>query len=246
MPSPQRIRIGILVPSSNTALEPLTTSILASLPHVTAHFSRFPVTTIGLTPTALSQFDPHKLVEAAQLLAHANVDIIGWSGTSSGWLGFAADDELCRLITEATGIPATTSILGLNKAIRILGVKRLGLVTPYLDDVQQAIIKNYKGIGVDAGAERHLGRTDNVRFAELGAETFDPMVDGVVKEGVDAVTVFCTNLAAAQYVERWEREYDVVVLDSVATVVWDALRMCDVDTSQIQGWGKLMDLNSTA
>jgi maleate isomerase len=64
--------------------------------------------------------------------------------------------------------------LGLNKAIKLLGVKRLGLVTPYVDDVQAAIVKNYKGIGVDASAERHLGRTDNVKFAELGAETFYP------------------------------------------------------------------------
>jgi maleate isomerase len=245
MASPARIRIGILVPSSNTALEPLTTSILASLPHVTAHFSRFPVTTIGLSSSALSQFEPHKLVEAAQLLAHAEVDVIGWSGTSSGWLGFAADEELCAMITEKTGTPATTSILGLNKAIKLLGVKSLGLVTPYVDDVQAAIVNNYKEIGVDASAERHLGRTDNVRFAELGAETFDPMVEGVVKEGVDAVTVFCTNLATAQFAERWEKEFGIPVLDSVTTVVWDALRMCGVDTSQIKGWGRLMELDSS-
>lgn len=149
------------------------------------------------------------------------------------------------MITEATGIPATTSILALNKALKKLGVKRLGLVTPYVDDVQEAIIRNYRAVGVDASVERHLSRSDNVKFAELGPETFDPMVEGVVKEGVDAVTTFCTNLSAAQYVERWEREYGVPVLDSVATVVWDALRICGVDTSQIKGWGRLMEIDTS-
>ncbi|KAF2790056.1 hypothetical protein K505DRAFT_312061 [Melanomma pulvis-pyrius CBS 109.77] len=245
MTTPKRLRIGILVPSSNTALEPLTNSILSSLPHITAHFSRFAVTTIGLSSSALSQFEPHKLIEAAQLLVHADVDIIGWSGTSAGWLGFAADEELCRLITEATTIPATTSILALNKALKKLGVTRLGLVTPYVEEVQEAIIRNYGAIGVDASVERHLSRSDNVKFAGLGPETFDPLVEGVVKEGVDAVTIFCTNLSAAQYVERWEREHGVPVLDSVATVVWDALRICGVDTSQIRGWGRLMEIDTS-
>src|SRR4051794_32438196 len=85
---PRRIRIGILVPSSNTALEPITTAICASLPvdkyNVTVHFSRFPVTTIALSSSALSQFDTEKILPAARLLADAGVDVIGWSGTSAG------------------------------------------------------------------------------------------------------------------------------------------------------------------
>lgn len=138
---------------------------------------------------------------------------------------------------------ATTSVLALNKCLAGLGIQKLGLVTPYLDDVQEAIIKNYEGIGIDARAERHLKRSDNVRFAELGAETFDPMVEDVVKEGAQAVSTFCTNLSAAQYAERWEAQFSVPVLDTVTTVVWDALRMCGVDTSQIKGWGKVMEID---
>jgi maleate isomerase len=243
MPPHRPTRIGILVPSSNTALEPLTTSLISTIPNTTVHFSRFSVTTIQLTPSALAQFEPQSIVAAARLLADAAVDVVGWSGTSSGWLGFAADEELCRLITEATGIRATTSVLALNKVLRKLGVRKLGLVTPYVDAVQDAIIRNYAAIGIDAKTERHLSRTDNVKFADLDAETFDSMVEAVVKEGVEAVTTFCTNFSAAQYVERWEREHGVPVLDTVTTVVWDALRMCGIDTSQIQGWGQIMALD---
>ncbi|PSN71001.1 hypothetical protein BS50DRAFT_570414 [Corynespora cassiicola Philippines] len=240
--SPKRIRIGILVPSSNTALEPLTTSIVSSLPNVTVHFTRIPVTSIALSSSALSQFDSENLLSAAGLLAHANVDVIGWSGTSSGWLGFSADEELCDLIKKNTGIPATTSVLALNKAMRILGVKKLGLVTPYLDDVQEAIVKNYGTIGVDASVEKHLKRSDNVHFAEIGSETFDPMVRDVAREGVQAVSTFCTNLSAAQYVDRWEREHQIPVFDTVTTVVWDALKICGIDTKQIKGWGTIMEI----
>lgn len=241
MPSPPKpIRLGILVPSSNTALEPLTQSLISALPNVTVHFSRFRVTSISLSAGALAQFDPAHLLAAAQLLADAGVDAIGWSGTSAGWLGFEADDRLCAAIAAATGRPATTSVLALNRALDAFGVAKLGLVTPYRDDVQAAIVENYRGLGVDARAERHLGREDNVLFADIGEDVLGRMVGEVVGEGVQAVTTFCTNLSAAGYVERWEREYGVPVFDTVTTVVWDLLRVCGVDTRQVNGWGRLM------
>src|SRR3954467_6594624 len=83
-----RTLLGMLTPSSNTALEPLTNAMVADLPGVSAHFSRFPVTEISLRDQALGQFDDSKILEAARLLADARVKVIGWNGTSSGWLGF--------------------------------------------------------------------------------------------------------------------------------------------------------------
>ena len=63
-------RLGMLTPSSNTVLEPVTVSMLRDLPDVTAHFSRFKVTEIALTDDALGQFDDTEILRAAELLAH--------------------------------------------------------------------------------------------------------------------------------------------------------------------------------
>ena len=57
---------------------------LAGLPEVSAHFSRFRVTEIALSGPALAQFDDAEILRAAELLAHAKVDVIAWNGTSSG------------------------------------------------------------------------------------------------------------------------------------------------------------------
>src|SRR6478672_1080981 len=74
------LRLGVLTPSSNTALEPLTSAIVQTLPDASVHFSRFKVTEIALARTALEQFDEEKILAAAELLADARVDVIGWSG----------------------------------------------------------------------------------------------------------------------------------------------------------------------
>jgi maleate isomerase len=245
------IKLGILVPSSNTNLEPLTFSILSSLPNVSVHFSRFPVTHIALSSTALSQFNDTAILAAAQLLADAQVDVIGWSGTSAGWLGFEADEKLCRSIEEKTGVRATTSVLALNRLLALVrpeakGELQFGLVTPYLDDVQAAIVSTYGEADYEVTAESHLNKTVNVEFAKVDEDTLDKQVEEVVgqlRSGAKVVSTFCTNLRAAQRVEYWEGKYEgLYVFDTTATVVWDMLRMAGVDYKGIKGWGKLFGL----
>jgi maleate isomerase len=235
----KRVLLGMLTPSSNTTLEPVTAAMLAGLPEVSAHFGRFKVTEIALSGRALGQFDDREILRAAELLSHAKPHCIGWNGTSSGWLGFEADERLCERITRATGIPACTSVLALNEIFRTTGVKRFGLVTPYRDDVQAKIAANYARSGFECVAERHLGLQDNFSFSEVSADRLRAMTREVARAKPQAITIFCTNLRGAPLVEELERELGIPVYDSIATVVWKSLGLAGVDTRRVQGWGSL-------
>ena len=235
----KRVLLGMLTPSSNTTLEPVTTAMVAGLPEVSAHFGRFRVTEIALSDRALGQFDDSEILRAAELLAHAKLDVIGWNGTSSGWLGFDADERLCARITEATGIPACTSVLALNEIFTLTGVTRFGLVTPYLDNVQAAIVRNYAGSGFECVAERHLGKQDNFSFSEVSADEIRAMVRDVAKAGPQAITIFCTNLRGAPLVEELEAEVGIPIYDTISTVVWKSLKLAGADPRRVTGWGSL-------
>ncbi|KAJ7880455.1 putative Asp/Glu racemase [Mycena leptocephala] len=244
---PKSLRLGILVPSSNTALEPLTSTIISQLsPNVTVHFSRFSVTKISLEASALLQFVSYgPIMAAARLLADAHVDIIGWSGTSGGWLGFDEDERFCQAITDELGVPATTSTLALNRALDLLEIKKFGLVTPYLDDVQARIVEVYSKAGYEVVAESHSRISTNVVIADVSEEMLDRQVKDVMEKGkgeVGAISTFCTNLIAAQRASKWEEEYGVPVLDTVSTVIWDMLRIKRYDKGAVKGWGKLFEL----
>jgi maleate isomerase len=236
---PQTLRLGVLTPSSNTALEPLTSALAAAIPGCSAHFSRFKVTEIALSTQALGQFDDSKILAAAELLADAEVDVIGWSGTSSGWLGFDADRRLVERIRERTGIPATTAVLALNDLLALRGVKRLALVTPYTADVQQKIVDNYRSIGIEVVAERHLGIRVNHDFALVEPERLMALMREVAASRPEAITTFCTNLRAAPLAEAVEAELDIPLLDTVSTTVWGLLREAGADPAQVSGWGEL-------
>jgi maleate isomerase len=240
---PVRKLLGMLTPSSNTTLEPVTTALLGGLPEVSAHFSRFKVTEIALSGQALAQFDLTGILAAADLLSHARCDVIGWSGTAAGWLGFDADQRLCEEIERRTGARACTSVLALNEIFERTGLRRFGLVTPYRADVQDAIVANYARAGYTCVAERHLDLQDNFSFSEVGPDQLRTMVREVLSgppaQRPEAVVILCTNLRGAPIVEALEDEFGVPVYDSIATVVWKALQMAGVDTRRVVGWGRL-------
>lgn len=235
----KRTLIGMLTPSSNTALEPITTMMLAGLPDASAHFGRFRVTQIALNDTALKQFDDSNILAAAELLADAELHAIAWNGTSSSWLGFDSDEKLCQRITERTGIPAGTSVLAINEILGATGARDIAFVTPYTDDVQARIDANYARAGFNVVAERHLGLSHNFSFSEVGEEEIVAMVREVAKAKPQAIIPLCTNLKAAPLVEQLEREIGIPIYDSISTAVWKCLKLAGVDPKRVAGWGRL-------
>lgn len=235
-------RIGMLTPSSNTVLEPLTSAMLQGVPDVTAHFGRFRVLKIALDADALNQFTSEPMLDAASMLADAKVHTICWNGTSSGWLGFDADDKLCDEIKERTGVSACTSVLALNEILQLTNATRIAFVTPYLDEIQSAIVDNYQSNGFSVIAEEHLQDAGNYSFGEYTEEKIADMCRKVAQHKPQAICVFCTNFRGAAVAPIIEKETGIPVYDTVSTALWKSLQVCDVKPSVIKGWGSIYDV----
>jgi maleate isomerase len=232
-------RIGMLTPSSNTVLEPVTAQLLAGHSDLTAHFSRFKVTEIALSEGALAQFDSTEILRAAELLAHAKVDVIAWNGTSASWLGIEQDIRLKAEIEAATGIRASTCILSLVDILRRLGATRQALVTPYTGDVQAKIVATYAAAGIECPVEHHLGLSDNFSFALTSRAGIRRMIEACLPENPDVVTILCTNMNGAKLASELEGERGPIILDSVSVTLWGCLMEIGMRPDKIAGWGRI-------
>ncbi|MBB6405537.1 aspartate/glutamate racemase family protein [Arthrobacter sp. AZCC_0090] len=240
MPSAHRpTRIGMIVPSSNTCLEPQSYRILGDRQDVTIHFTRIPVTRIALDDSSDKQFDSAVMREAAALLATADVDVIAWNGTSGSWLGAAHDEALVREITEATGIPATTSTLAYLEAFKTFGTERIGMFTPYTGDVNDAVIESYAREGIKTVDHRHLNLSDNESFARVTDAEMLPGSLELAASNPDALIYLCTNLYGANITAEVEEATGVPVLDSVAVTLWHCLRLAGAPLLAPR-WGRLL------
>ncbi len=232
-------RIGMIVPSSNTCLEPQTYRILGNRTDVTVHFTRIPVTRIALDDSSDRQFDAAVMREAGRLLATADVDVIAWNGTSGSWLGSDHDRELVAEITDATGVPATTSTLAYLEAFRASATERIALFTPYTEDVNRQIIASYEREGIKTVDHRALGLSDNESFARVTDDDMRPGSREMAAAAPDALIYLCTNLYGANITAEIEESTGVAVLDSVAVTLWHALKLANAPLLEPR-WGRLL------
>ena len=240
LPSGRSVRIGMIVPSSNTCLEPQSYRILGERSDVTVHFTRVEVTRIALDDASNRQFELDTMTAAAQSLLTADVDVIAWNGTSGSWLGADHDRAMVRRITEATGLPATTSTLAYLDAFTAFGLRRLALLTPYTADVNEAIARAYGAEGLNVVSEHHLGLSVNESFARVVPEDLVLPSMALAADGnPEALIYLCTNLYGAPVVEKVELASGIPVLDSVAVTLWKCLQLTGAAGLDRQ-WGKLL------
>ncbi len=224
--------VGIIVPSSNTVMEPLLASLLAD-PGIRLHHTRLRVTRIGLDETALGQFDRRAMLEAARLLADAGVKLICWGGTSGSWLGIDGDLALCAEIADTTGVVATTSTLALIDALIAVNAGRIGLAVPYTNDVTAAIIECYANVGISCAGAVNLGLEDNAAFADVPAHQVDEMVRTAAVPAAQAIALVCTNMTIAPRSSALEATLGVPVVDSIAATAWQIRTLLGLSSRRI-------------
>lgn len=233
------VRIGMITPSSNTCLEPMTYRILGGRDDVTVNSTRIPVTRIALDAESNHQFDMRTMCQAAELLATAQVDVIVWNGTAGSWLGPNHDREIVEEIKNVTGISATTSTLAFVDAFVRFGLTRIGLITPYTTHVNNRIVVVYRTLGVEVINSVALGLSNNHSYAAVGPEDLLPASRQLAAGRPDAIVYLCTNLHGALLAQKIEEETGVPVLDSVAVTLWECLGVTGAPLLD-QRWGRLL------
>jgi maleate isomerase len=229
----QGLRIGLLVPSSNTTMEP---DFYAMAPMgVTVHTARM----------RLSQGTPEALIRMAEdteggagLLADAGVDIIVYGCTTGSLVGGVEWEEgLVGRIEEETGIPAVSTSSAVVEALRTLGAKRIGVATPYSEELNGLEKSFLEDLGFQVTGIRGLSLLDNLDIGRVGRGTLEDITREVADDA-DAVFISCTNLPAVGLIEEFEKEFNRPVVTSNQASMWAALR--GSVSPGVNGFGELM------
>ncbi|MCZ8149102.1 MAG: Asp/Glu/hydantoin racemase [Roseomonas sp.] len=235
-------RIGMMVPSSNIVAEPVTAAMLEGVAGVTLHVTRFRVTRLDTSAEALAQFQTDPLFSAADLLMDAKMNAVCLNATAACYTGMQHDRALVAAM-RARGIAADTAMLALLDLLRAMGATRIGLVTPFLHDVQEATIRVLAEEGIAVVAERHFNDPGNFSFARFDETAVTALTREVAAApGVQAVAIISTNLRGARPAVTVEAETGIAVLDTCATALWGALRCAGVSPSVVRGWGRLFEV----
>ena len=228
-------RIGLLVPSSNTTVEP---EFYRALPKdVTLHVARLHLAQIATDSIASMVGD----IEArSRDLATADVDVIVLGAAAPSFLkGLGYDREMAQKITAASGKPATTTSTALIEALRHLGVSRVVLGAAY-DDKVNAIAKTFLEVnGFNVLAAHGLGLVDNLVVGRLDESSAYELARKIDRPDAEAIVLACTNWKTMDAIERLERELGKPVVSTTQVSIWAALRAIG-RIEGVPGYGRLL------
>lgn len=228
-------RIGLLVPSSNTTVEP---EFYRALPaHVTLHVARLPLTQIN-PESILGMVE--ELEKQSRNLASADVDVIVLGATAPSFLkGLGYDREIAARIERSTGKRATTTSTALIEAIRHLGLQRVVLGSAYDENVNAIARSFLEANGVTVLDARGLGLVDNLVVGRLDDSSACELARKIDRPDAQGIVLACTNWRTMGMIERLERELAKPVISTTQVSVWAALRALGEEEG-IEGYGRLL------
>ena len=225
-------RIGLLLPSSNTTMEPDLYSMAPK--DVTVHTARMLLR--GVTPEGLEEM-AGEATRAAQLLKTADVDILVYGCTSGSLIrGVEWEKSLRRRLEETAGVSAVTTAGAVVEGLRTLGAKRVSVFTPYTDVVNMHERSFLEAHGYRVDTMRGLGLTDNQRIGRVSGERLEAFIEPA--HGSNAVFVSCTNLPVVHLIDALEERHRLPFVTSNQATMWAALR--GLHSSNLDGYGSLL------
>jgi maleate isomerase len=187
-----------MIPSSNTTME---VDFGRDLPDgTTLHTARMFLedTTVAEENRMLDEF----ALPAARDLGTIRPDIVVFGCTSAGALrGNDFDASLCAQIAELAGAPVVSTIASVRAAIAAAGAKSVGVITPYVDELNRKIRASLEADGTEVAAITGLGIVSNLEIGGISPEQIVAFAVRALGElaaagRIDLVFASCTNFAA--------------------------------------------------
>ena len=241
----KRIRIGVMVPSTNTTCE-ADFQMVASQ-NVTIHGSRLWMTNDFGGDEDFDRMNS-EIESAARYLATANVDAISYGCTTgSFYKGPGWDEDMMKLIEKVSGVPAAATSPSVVQALRFFGAKRISVATPYPDYNNQKLRAYLEAMGFEVlnlEGEPVAAASGNQGINDQEPESVVEFAASICRDDADALLCSCTAWRSLEAVEELEKLTGKPVVSSNQASIWATYRNLGI-TEPIKGYGRLMESLST-
>ena len=206
-------RIALMVPINNTTM---AKELVDWLPKGTdCQTLKIPRGQGMLTRETIPSYKAQAL-SLAQTLLGQPIQALAYGCTAASFLsGAQGDAALCAELSQQINKPVVTTARSMVLALHAQGAQRIGLVTPYHDEVNDQLKRFLADSGIDVLAFDSL-RAPNVEA--LGRITSDEVADlarRVMTDACDAMFIACSQLPTFDILHSLSSEFGRPVLSSI-------------------------------
>jgi maleate cis-trans isomerase len=223
---------GVLIPSTNTTVEMECRLLPATYQ---AH--------VGRLMSSGGSFSPSRdedIEYQSRLLGTAKVEMVILAQTSASLFAEDYDDAVTKRMSVGAGVPAITSAQAVGRAVRALGARRVAIVSPYSDAVNERAARYFETKhGLDTIALEGFGATDAYAIGKLGPQNARDAFARIDRPEIEVFVVPGGNFPTMSSVASWEREFGKPVVTTNQASIWAMLRAFN-SGDRLPAFGRLL------
>ncbi|MEM7426388.1 MAG: Asp/Glu racemase [Pseudomonadota bacterium] len=237
-----RARIGVVVPVSNTNLEP--DMQLMRPDGASMHFARAGGYDLDEVPDAaqMKKLALNSLGSVMTDLAAARPDVVLYGCTSATLAhGPEFDREFCGKISAITGAPAITAAGSLVQALTAMDIRKIAFSSPYVAALNDDAIGFLGACGFETVSRMDVNEDlGNYGQGELTPDEVFDLGTGADSADAEALVLSCTDMRAVETITRLEAELGKPVITSNQAMIFAASLQLGLEPAHVPEYGQLL------
>ncbi|ETW97574.1 MAG: hypothetical protein ETSY1_22135, partial [Candidatus Entotheonella factor] len=177
----------------------------------------------------------------ARMLGTAKVEVVCLAQTSASLFDDNYDATTKRRMSEAAGVPSLTSAEAIGQAVRALGARRIGLVSPYSQEVISCAKQYYeRRYGLDVLAMEGFDATDAYAIGTLSADRAVQAFARMNRPEIEVLVVPGGNFPTMPSIAEWEQQLQKPVVTTNQAALWAMMGVMKV-AEPLSGLGRLLE-----
>jgi maleate isomerase len=223
----RRAAIGLLVLATDSTIEHEWRGLLTQ--DGVAFYESRVFNSADISPESLMEMDGRIAAGVALLRPSERIDVVAFGCTSASMV-IGEEKVFGRIREVRAGVACTTPITAALAALKSLGVKRAGLLTPYVRSINESMRGYMEQRGVAITRMASFEHANDNEVARIDANSLRQAVERLAQApDVDAIFVSCTSLRIAGLIPEIEAQVGKPVISSNHAMAWHALRLAGVD-----------------
>lgn len=177
---------------------------------------------------------------AAGILPQRGVDAMIFGCTSA--VAVIGEAEITERVQQAhPEVHCTNPVTAATAALSALGKSDITILTPYTDEVNEAVETCFRERGLNIVNIVGLGLDNDIDMTELPVSVIEEAARKSCHPDAEALFISCTAIRAASAVDALEKQLNRPVVTSNQALVWHCLRLMNNQT-RVRGFGSLFDM----
>ena len=175
------------------------------------------------------------------ILPDQKIDCIAY-GCTSGTVAAGYDTIKEKVNLAKPEAKVTTPITSAIKALKVLGINKISIFTPYTNTINNSVVSYFKKENITINSLTYFDIASDLDIGKVDENYLFKVLSKIDLDNSEALFVSCTALPVLSIIDKLEKKLNKIILSSNQTLIWEALNLIE-DKEPVVGFGKIFEVS---